>query len=138
MRSCVEEVRATRAEGILGRGVLIDYASWAEKQGIKYSTFSNYEIRLRDIQQIATECDIHFQPGDLLFIRLGVTKEWDTQMTAEDKLAYSNSPDPEHAGVEATVDVLRWVWDNQFSAVAGDMISWEVRVSCVACLWTHA
>jgi hypothetical protein len=40
-------------EGIAGRGVLIDYASWAEKRGIEYSTFKAHEVTLEDILAIA-------------------------------------------------------------------------------------
>ena len=113
-------------EGIAGRGVLIDYASWADKKGIKYSTFSRHEIKLSDIHEVAKECNITFQRGDILFIRLGMTREWDAVMTPKQKTAYAASGSPEHAGVEATEDVLRFIWDNNFSAVAGDAISWEV------------
>lgn len=113
-------------EGIAGRGVLIDYATWAEKKGIQYSTFSLHEIKLRDIEEIAKECDITFRKGDILFIRIGMTQEWDTVMTPEQKSAYAASSSPQHAGVEATEEVLRWLWNNKFSAVAGDAISWEV------------
>ncbi|KAF2256334.1 hypothetical protein BU26DRAFT_472510 [Trematosphaeria pertusa] len=113
-------------EGIAGRGVFIDYAAWAEKKGIQYSTFSTHEVKLVDIEEIAKECNITFQKGDILFVRIGVTKEWDTIMTLEQKSAYASSPSPQHAGVEASQDVLRWIWDNGFAAVAGDAISWEV------------
>jgi hypothetical protein len=113
-------------KGIAGRGVLLDYASWAEKKGVEYSTFSLHEIKLSDIQDIAKECDIVFQKGDVLFIRIGMTKEWDTKMTPEQKNAYAASSSPQHAGVEASQAVLKWIWDNGFSAVAGDAISWEV------------
>ncbi|KAF2178724.1 hypothetical protein K469DRAFT_598540 [Zopfia rhizophila CBS 207.26] len=113
-------------EGIAGRGVLIDYASWAEKKGIEYSAFSAHEIKLAAIKEIAKECGIEFQKGDILFVRIGMTKEWDERMTKEDKHAYAASSNPQHAGVEGTEAVLRWVWDSGFSAVAGDAISWEV------------
>lgn len=105
---------------------MIDYATWAEKRGIKYTTFSTHQVRLGDILEIAKECNITFQKGDILFVRIGVTKEWDTIMTDTQKQQYSNNPKPEHAGVEATTDVLRWLWDTGFSAIAGDAISWEV------------
>jgi hypothetical protein len=110
-----------------GRGVLIDYASWAEKRDIKYTTFSLHEIKLSDILEIAKECNITFQRGDILIIRIGVTKEWDSIMTDAQKQAYSQNPNPHHAGVEGTIDVIRWLWDTGFAAVAGDAISWEVR-----------
>ncbi|KLJ09910.1 hypothetical protein EMPG_14667 [Blastomyces silverae] len=113
-------------QGITGRGVLIDYASYASKKGIKYSTFSTHQIRLSDILEIAAECNLTFKRGDILFIRIGVTNEWDNVMTDDQKRAYSVNPKPEHAGVEATTEMLRWLWDNGFSAVAGDAISWEV------------
>lgn len=32
----------------------------------------------------------------------------------------------QHAGVEVTQDVLRWIWDKGFAAVAGDSVAWEV------------
>ncbi|KAL2380073.1 hypothetical protein RJZ90_004839 [Blastomyces dermatitidis] len=113
-------------QGITGRGVLIDYASYASKKGIKYSTFSTHQISLSDILEIAADCNLTFKRGDILFIRIGVTNEWDNVMTDDQKRAYSVNPKPEHAGVEATTEMLRWLWDTGFSAVAGDAISWEV------------
>jgi hypothetical protein len=113
-------------EGIAGRGVLIDYASWAEQRGIEYSTFEAHEVRLEDIRAIAEKCEIEFQKGDILFVRIGMTKEWDGTMTTAEKEAYAASSAPQHAGVEASQDVLRFLWDNKFAAVAGDGISWEV------------
>jgi hypothetical protein len=107
---------------------LIDYASYAERKGIKYSTFSTHQIRLADILEIAKECNITFQRGDILFVRIGVTKEWDNIMSNAQKHDYALTSSPEHAGVEATKDMLRWLWDTGFSAIAGDAISWEVCV----------
>ncbi|GME64588.1 putative cyclase [Neofusicoccum parvum] len=112
--------------GIAGRGVLIDYVSWAEKKGIKYTTFSQHEVKLSDILEIAKECNITFRKGDILFVRIGVTKEWEQLMDESAKKAYAASKNPQHAGVEGTTDVLRWLWDSGFSAIAGDAISWEV------------
>ncbi|EKG11826.1 Putative cyclase [Macrophomina phaseolina MS6] len=112
--------------GIAGRGVLIDYASWAERQGMKYTTFSQHEIKLADILEIAKESNITFQKGDILFVRIGMTKEWEHVMDESAKRAYAATSSPCHAGVEGTKDVLRWLWDTGFSAIAGDAISWEV------------
>ncbi|EDN02569.1 conserved hypothetical protein [Histoplasma mississippiense (nom. inval.)] len=91
-------------QGITGRGVLIDYASYAAKRGIKYSTFSTHQIRLSDILEISADCNLTFKRGDILFIRIGVTNEWDNVMTDDQKRAYSVNPKPEHAGVEATTE----------------------------------
>ncbi|KAL6865490.1 hypothetical protein ACO1O0_001584 [Amphichorda felina] len=113
-------------EGITGRGVLIDYVSWAEKKGIEYTTFSQHQIKLSDILEIAQECNITFQRGDILLVRIGVTKEWEQRMDTNTKKAYAANPSPKHAGIEGTMDVLKWIWNTGFSAVAGDAISFEV------------
>ncbi|KAI1648736.1 uncharacterized protein F4817DRAFT_53502 [Daldinia loculata] len=113
-------------EGITGRGVLIDYVSWAQKKGIQYSTFSNHTIKLQDIHDIAYEHNIVFERGDILLVRIGVIREWEDKMDMAAKMAYSSSLSPKHAGVEATPEVLKWLWDTGFAAVAGDALSWEV------------
>lgn len=63
--------------------------------------------------------------GDILFIRTGVISEWDN-MTDEQKQQYAAQEKPKHAGVEASMELLEWLWDSGISAVAGDAISWEV------------
>ena len=71
-------------------------------------------------------CSIRFHKGDILFVRIGMTQEWDEKMTMEQKRAYGANPNPQHAGVEASEDVLRFIWDSGFAAVSSDAISWEV------------
>ena len=113
-------------EGICGRGVLLDYVSYAERRGISYSTFSDHSIPLSVLLEIAEEHNVTFRRGDILFVRVGVTKEWDTQMTPADKNAYAESKNPQHAGIEGTEEMLRWIWNTGFAAVASDAISFEV------------
>lgn len=76
--------------------------------------------------EIAEECNITFQRGDILLVRIGVTKEWEQSMDTDAKKAYAASTSPKHAGVEGTMDVLKWIWNTGFAAVAGDAISFEV------------
>ena len=59
-------------------------------------------------------------------MRIGVTKEWEQRMDTDTKKAYAANPSPKHAGIEGTMDVLKWIWNTGFSAVAGDAISFEV------------
>jgi hypothetical protein len=113
-------------EGICGRGVLLDYVRYATKKGIQYSTFSNHSISQSVLVEIAAEQKVSFRRGDILLVRIGVTQEWDTVMTPEDKSAYALSKNPKHAGVEGTEEMLRWIWNEGFAAVASDAISFEV------------
>lgn len=60
-----------------------------------------------------------------MYIRTGVIPEWES-FTEKQKQDYARQAEPQHAGVEASLDLLEWLWDSGISAVAGDAISWEV------------
>ena len=67
--------------------------------------------------------------GDILFIRTGMMPEWET-FTEQQKKQYAAQPEAEHAGVEASICLLEWLWDSGIAAVAGDAIAWEVSLRC--------
>jgi kynurenine formamidase len=110
--------------GIVGRGVLIDYASWATKNSIPLSPFTTTKIPLSAIKQIVEENDIRFRPGDILFLRTGFTTAYD-KLSADEELAISQRETPQFAGLESGEATLRWLWENQFAAVASDSPSFE-------------
>ena len=113
-----------RNGGIVGRGVLLDWASWASKNGISLSPFQTGAVELSHLKQIVKEKDIHFKPGDILFIRSGFSAAYNKLSEAEQK-AFPDRQPPGLLGLEATKDVLRWMWENKFAAVAGDSPSFE-------------
>ena len=43
-----------------------------------------------------------------------------------DKAAYGAAGNPSHVGVEATEEMLRFLWNSGFAAVAGDAFAFEV------------
>ncbi|GFF25548.1 hypothetical protein IFM58399_01070 [Aspergillus lentulus] len=110
--------------GIVGRGVLIDYASWATKNSIPLSPFTTTKIPISAIKQIVKENDIRFRPGDILFLRTGFTTAYD-KLSPDEELAISQRETPQFAGLEAGEATLRWLWENQFAAVASDSPSFE-------------
>lgn len=111
--------------GIAGRGVLIDYLSWAEKKGITVDGLSQHSASLDDVLAIAKECNITFEKGDIFFLRIGLTKTWDSMSEAK-RQSYGEQKVPKHAGLEQSERVLRFMWDNHFAAVASDAVSFEV------------
>lgn len=115
-------------EGIVGRGVLLDYAEYARTHlpELQYKALSDHAIPLSVLKDVAYAQGVEFQRGDILLVRIGLTKEWDTEMEPADKLAYALSQNPQHAGVEGTEEMLKWIWDTGFSALAGDAVSFEV------------
>ncbi|PYH39775.1 uncharacterized protein BO87DRAFT_323680 [Aspergillus neoniger CBS 115656] len=113
-------------KGIAGRGVLIDYASYIQRiKGITVNALTRHTVSLDDVLTIAKECNITFQPGDILFLRVGLPTTWDN-MTDDEKVKYSQQEMPQHAGLEQSERVVRFLWDQHFAAVAGDAVSFEV------------
>ncbi|KAF2401038.1 DUF1446-domain-containing protein [Trichodelitschia bisporula] len=109
--------------GIVGRGVLIDYARHAAKHGIDYTPISAHGITLSDIQAIAKDCGITFQPGDILLVRTGFVAWCDTH-TATERIA-ANRDGKTWAGVRGNEETLSWLWDSRIAAVAGDNMGFE-------------
>ena len=81
-------------------------------------------VRLADLKLLVTEQDIHFKPGDILFIRFGFTAAYNTLDLSEQR-ALAERPTADFLGIESTQEVLAWLWENQFAAVASDSPSFE-------------
>ena len=110
--------------GIVGRGVLLDYKDWADSKGIKVAALESKDITLANLKSIIKEHDIQFQKGDILFVRSGFTTAYhQLDPDAQEKLAQRETPD--YLGIQACEEVVRWIWDQQFAAVAGDAPSFE-------------
>ncbi len=110
--------------GIVGRGVLLDYAEWAGRNNVELKPIESVGIKLDHLKAIVEEQKIEFRPADILFIRSGFTVAYD-KLSPKEQEAVPQRPEPAFAGVEATKDVLRWIWEHQFAAVAGDMPGFE-------------
>ncbi|KAH8591738.1 hypothetical protein B0O99DRAFT_577969 [Bisporella sp. PMI_857] len=110
--------------GIVGRGILIDYARWAAEQKITLNHFTKHIIPLSDLLLVIAVCDITFRPGDILFVRTGFNAAFDN-LSPEEQEALPKRETPDFIGVESSEQMLRFLWDNQFAAVASDCPSFE-------------
>ncbi|OAA57740.1 hypothetical protein ISF_06981 [Cordyceps fumosorosea ARSEF 2679] len=111
--------------GIVGRGVLLDWAAWAERQDRKVDVHSSHAITAAVLDEVAASQGIAaFLPGDILFIRTGFTESYD-RMAAEARAALTKDYAPDSIGLESSRETLRWLWDRGFAAVAGDQPALE-------------
>lgn len=110
--------------GIVSRGVLLDYYSWAARNNIEYDPFTRYAIPVPHLKRLVEEEGIDIQPGDVLFIRSGFTKKYESLTPAEEESLPARK-EGTFVGVESSLETARWLWENQFSAVAGDMPGFE-------------
>jgi kynurenine formamidase len=104
--------------------VLLDYADWAFQNDIHIEAMSSTAIPLSHLKQLIKEQNISFFPGDILFVRSGFTIAYNALSLNEQKILAERAS-PDFIGIEASKDVLEWLWENQFSAVAGDAPSFE-------------
>ncbi|KAJ5621660.1 hypothetical protein N7528_006443 [Penicillium herquei] len=110
--------------GIVGRGVLLDYAAWAEAKGITVNCFQTQSIPVSVLQEVAASQKVSWKPGDILFIRTGWTRAYE-RLSATECQQLADYKAPPVIGVKSSEEMLRWIWDQNFSAVAGDMPSFE-------------
>ncbi|OGE54886.1 hypothetical protein PENARI_c005G09133 [Penicillium arizonense] len=116
-------IHAWAKQGIVGRGVLVDYYHWRMKQHKPFDTQVAHEITLDEIIACAKDQNLEFQPGDILFIRSGWRVGYERR-TVEEKLQWSTDS-PTWIGVEASLRMVKWLWNTGFSACAGDAPAWE-------------
>ncbi|KAI1173680.1 hypothetical protein F4777DRAFT_425850 [Nemania sp. FL0916] len=129
-KSTVLGIQAWAEQGIVGRGVLIDYHGWrtspkgrAQSKVEDYDSFASVSIPLEDLQACLKSQGTELKFGDILFIRSGFMSSLASKSAPE--LARYRAASPHRfGGVEQSQDMLRWIWDN-FSAVAGDQPAFE-------------
>lgn len=118
--------------GVCGRGVLLDWVSYAEKNNIKYNPVSRQEIPLSDLEAIAKEQNVEFKTGDILFIRSGFVK-WHNEASDEERKAGTRDA-ANYIGVVANEESFKWHWDHHFAAVVGDTVAYEAWPPTFPCL----
>lgn len=108
----------------MGRGVLIDFVSYAKKHNIQVSHFEGFAITLDQVLAIAAEQKVEFRPGDILLLRTGFTT---TYNILGDIQRRDISTRKEWCGLGQSRETTKWLWEQQFAAVASDSPGFEVR-----------
>jgi hypothetical protein len=125
--------------GFSGRGVLLDYRSWADSQGVKYDTATSHAISYEDLVKVGKHQGIDIRPaaqggdikiGDILLIRSGWVEDYYRRTPSErETLALrgidSHAGEQCWAGVKQEESIKDWLHDSYFSAVGGDAPSFE-------------
>jgi len=126
-KSTVNGVHAWAKNGIVGRGILVDYHTWRTENNKwpEFDAFGACRIPLSQLQECLADQGTEVRFGDILFVRSGFMH--DMAAKTSDELAAirgRQGGDVKFCGVDTTPELLRWVWEN-FSAVAGDQPAFE-------------
>jgi hypothetical protein len=120
-------IQQAAQKGIVARGVLLDFAGYAEAKKIEYDAFSDYAINASTWDAVAAWQGLTgnwSQPGDILLTRTGWLKKFYTLNDTESAtLPWIGSGDS--VGFEASDASLEWLWDKKLALVGADNPAFE-------------
>ncbi|KAI1138722.1 hypothetical protein F5Y05DRAFT_382164 [Hypoxylon sp. FL0543] len=124
-KATVNGIHAWAEQGIVGRGILVDYHTWrlAQDPPRPYDSFESVSIPLEDLQACLTAQGTEVKFGDILFVRSGFMAAHAAK-PAPFISAHRSVVPHRFGGVERSEPLLEWIW-SRFSAVAGDQPSFE-------------
>jgi len=91
----------------VGRGVLLDYYSYAQKNGIHYSAVEAHLVTAKELEACAKAQNLIFETGDILFVRMGYT-EWYEKASKQERV--EGLEVPELVGIRQDTEELEWFW----------------------------
>lgn len=109
--------------GIVGRGVLLDVDRYFRARGRVLDHMAPEAISVADLENVAAEQGVVFEPGDILFFRTGWLAAVLAQSDDERRRLSESLVNP---GLEQSEEMLAWLWDRQFALVAADNVAVEV------------
>ncbi|KAE8331432.1 putative cyclase-domain-containing protein [Aspergillus sergii] len=123
VRTVTLGIHAYTKEGVVGRGVLLDYHRWRLAHGRPFDTQTAHAITQEELVACAQDQKVEFKQGDILFVRSGWRQGYE-QLTPDEKQQWAFKPQ-RWVGVETSAKTLAWLWETGFSACAGDAPGWE-------------
>ena len=116
-------IGAWAEQGIVGRGILLDYHEWRLKNGIQHNAFETGSIPAATLKQIAKDQGVEIKFGDILILRSGYLDAYNK--LSKDEIEVMRGKQPlTFTGVEQSDEMMEFMWSN-FSACAADHPSWE-------------
>lgn len=144
-------MQAWADRGIAGRTILLDFGSYAEAEGLNPVFYDNYKISYATLMSVAKAQGIDLRPasvggdikiGDILLVRSGFLKhslQMDQGTRSKQHLQpsiFGPRDGQRYIGLEQSEEMLDFLHDSYFSAVAGDQPAFEAWPSEKGILFT--
>jgi hypothetical protein len=115
-------IGAWAEQGIVGRGILLDYHAWRLKNGREHNAFETGSISTDTLRQVAKDQGTEIKFGDILIVRSGYLDAY--RKLSREQIETQRAKQPlTFTGVEQSDDMMEFMWSN-FSACAADHPSW--------------
>lgn len=99
----------------MGRGVLLDYYSYAAENGIHYSPVERHLVTAQDLEACAKAQNLTFEIGDILFVRMGYV-DWYEKASEEERVnALVRTSPAMLTGIRQGQDEVQWIWYGRHS-----------------------
>jgi len=110
-------VGAWAERGIVGRGLVLDVAAWAMREGVQWDPAARTLISPDTFDAVlAAQCS-DVRPGDILLVRTGWLA-WLRAQSADADLG--NVGTMSCVGLDPSPRMAEWLWDRQVAAIAAD------------------
>jgi kynurenine formamidase len=123
----VEEVRGGNATlGIhhwagkfVGRGLLIDAFGYRKAKGIAVNPLDREVYSLEELKAVIEHQGSTLKPGTILLVRTGWMESYE-KLSAEHKRAIAPMENMRSAGIEASREIVAWMWNHRVAAIGTD------------------
>lgn len=107
------------ADKVVGRGVLIDALAFRRAQGRPVNPLQRDTYTLDELQRALEAQRTTLKPGSILLVRTGWMEAYENS-TAEEKCALAPMDKIQSIGVEASREMVAWLWNNRVAAIGTD------------------
>jgi kynurenine formamidase len=103
----------------VGRGLLLDVFGYRKAKGIPANPLDRDVYTLAELQAALAHQKSELKPGTILLVRTGWMESYE-KASAEEKLALAPIDKMKSAGIEASRDMVAWLWNHHVAAIGTD------------------
>jgi kynurenine formamidase len=107
------------ADKFVGRGVLIDAFGYRKAQGIAVNPLTRDVYTLQELKSALEAQGAILRPGTILLIRTGWMESYENA-SAEEKRGLAPMDKMASSGIEASREMVEWLWNNKVAAIGTD------------------
>ncbi|HVV47559.1 MAG TPA: cyclase family protein, partial [Bryobacteraceae bacterium] len=103
----------------VGRGVLIDAFAYRKKHGRPVNPLARDVYTLDELRGALEDQGTSLEPGSILLVRTGWMETYE-KLSAEEKKSVAPLNTFAAAGIEASREMVAWLWNNRVAAIGTD------------------
>jgi len=107
------------ANKFVGRGLLIDAFGYRKAKGIPVNALDREVYTLAELKAVLEHQGSALKPGTILLVRTGWMESYE-KATPEEKRDLAPMEKIRSAGIEASREMVAWLWNNRVAAIGAD------------------